>query len=238
MLPWHKISHVLAIVAVVVAELVDIFFPNLNLLSVSDNFLLFVLGLIVVADFAKPDLDKQRKFFDVVKSWPDFPEYAKDAHDIFIAGGSLDFLIQQHRDFLVKKAKAGCTVRLIIMDPKSPALEQVELWSSPNLPPGYYRDRICETIRFLKQMPGHEMIKVRLNQSIPSLAVVILDGNDSTGKIRVDIQPFQARSVERPVFELLPRGEDKQWYNMFYRQYSERLWEQAKEIALSDFPLN
>jgi hypothetical protein len=44
---WRNITHTLAVAAVAAAEIVDILVPQLNWLSISENFLLLVLGLIV-----------------------------------------------------------------------------------------------------------------------------------------------------------------------------------------------
>jgi hypothetical protein len=174
--------------------------------------------------------------FGTFLQWPPFNEYAKNACEILVVGGSLDNLTQLYGNFLVKKALDGCEVRLILMDPESPAIPQIELWSDPDLPQDYYRRAICRSLRHLAEIDKKRKVKIRLNPSIPALAVVILDGSQPHGRIRVDIQPFQAVTVERPVFELTHQGADLQWYNLFYRQYSEILWSVAKPVDLSDLP--
>lgn len=233
---WRNITHTLAVAAVAVAEIVDILVPQLNWLSISENFLLFVLGLIVANELIERVQSQPRKCLDVVDAWPSFNEYAKNAREIFIVGGSLDGLTERFAHFLVGKAVRGCHVRLVFMDPESPAIPCVEMWSDPNLPENYYRDAICHSLRRLAAIEGAQKLEIGLNPSIPALAVMILDGSQPHGRIRVDIQPFQATVVERPVFELTRRREDLQWYNLFYRLYYEELWSKAKPVDLSDLP--
>jgi hypothetical protein len=174
--------------------------------------------------------------FGTFLEWPPFNQYARDACEIFIAGGSLDNLIQLYGHYLVEKTADGCQVWLVLMDPESPAIPQVELWSDPDLPPDHYRRAICRSLRFLATVDRDRKLEIRLNPSIPALTVMILDGSRPNGRIRVDIQPFQAVSVERPVFELTRQGKDLRWYDLFYRQYSEILWSIAKPVDLSDLP--
>jgi hypothetical protein len=233
---WRNITHTLAVAAVAAAEIVDILVPQLNWLSISENFLLLVLGLIVTNELIERVQSQPRKCFDVLDAWPPFNEYAKNACEIFIAGGSLDGLTERFAHFLIKKAVRGCQVRLVFMDPESPAIPHVELWSDPNLPENYYRNAICLSLKRLAAIDGAHRLEVRLDPSIPALAVTILDGSQSNGRIRVDIQPFQATVLERPVFELTRQGEDLQWYNLFYRQYYEELWSRAKPVDLSNLP--
>jgi hypothetical protein len=174
--------------------------------------------------------------FGTFLQWPPFSQYARDAHEIFVAGGSLDNLTQLFGGFLVEKAKAGCQVRLVLMDPESPAIPQVERWSDPDLTKDYYRKAICRSLRCLERNDRDRKLKIRLNPSIPALTVMILDGSQPHGRIRVDIQPFQAVVEKRPVFELTRQGEDLRWYDLFYRQYSEKLWSRAKPVDLSNLP--
>jgi hypothetical protein len=175
--------------------------------------------------------------FGIFSDWPAFNQYTREACEIFVAGGSLDNLTQIFGPYLVRKAEDGCEVRLILMDPTSPAIPQVERWSDPEgLPKDYYRRAVCRSLKRLAHLDEDRKLKVRLDPSIPALTVLIVDGSHPHGKIRVDIQPFQATVDVRPVFELTRQQEDLQWYEMFYRQYSEKLWEMAKEVDLDDLP--
>ena len=172
--------------------------------------------------------------FGTFLQWPPFNQYARDACEIFVAGGSLDNLTQIFGFFLVEKAEAGCQVRLVLMDPESPAIRQVEIWSDPDLTAGYYRQAIRRSLQRLAEIDRGRKLEIGLNPSIPALAVMILNGSRPDGRIRVDIQPFQATVLERPVFELTRQGQDRVWYDMFYRQYSKKLWSMAKPVDLSE----
>ena len=174
--------------------------------------------------------------FDKLLAWPAFNKYAEGAQEIFVAGGSLDNLIQLYGKFLVERAEKGCEVRLILMDPESSAIPHVELWSSPDLPQDYYRRAICRSLRYLAECDKYRKLKVRVDPSIPALTVIILNGSQPHGRIRVDIQPFQTVVIERPIFELTRDSEDEEWYEIFYRQYSEMLWSLAKPVDVSNLP--
>lgn len=187
-----------------------------------------------------PPISRPQHRFRTFMEWPPFDQYAKDCCEIFVAGGSLDNLTQLYGPFLVGKAESGCDVKLVLMNHESKAISSVEIWSSPGIPEDYYRRAICRTLRHLSKLTrGRKFVgtfEVRLDPSIPALAVMILDGSKDSGRIRVDIQPFQAVAVERPVFELTRQGEDIKWFNMFYHQYAEKLWEIAKPVDLSNLP--
>lgn len=174
--------------------------------------------------------------FGTFLEWPALNEYAKEAKELFISGGSLDNLIQLYGNFLVNRANEGCMVQLVLMNPDSSAIPQIDLWSSPDLPKEYFRRAICRSLRHLRKIDKERKLKIRLDPSIPALTVMILNGSHADGKIRVDLQPFQAEAIERPVFELFQEGDDIKWYNMFLHQYSEVLWSMATPVDLDNLP--
>jgi hypothetical protein len=175
--------------------------------------------------------------FGIFSDWPPFDQYTEDACEIFVAGGSLDNLTQIFGPHLVRKAEDGCEVRLILMDPRSSAISQVELWSDPEgLSDDYYLRAICRSLRRLAHLDKYRKLEIKLNPSIPALTVLIVDGSQSHGKIRIDIQPFQSTVVQRPVFELTRCREDLRWYRLFYRQYYSKLWRIAQRVDLDDLP--
>jgi hypothetical protein len=228
-LQWSMAPLVVGVIAMPVVEVCSILVPDL--LSRGEQLLLLILGLVAT------DLLIER-----VRSSPPprfitdlgpFNEYTEGAREILVAGGSLDLLVGRWSDYLARKARAGCKVRLVLMDPNSGAMSCVERWAGKDLPAGLFRDAICNSLKRLARLDFGGNLEVKLNRSIPAVSVLIVDGSKPNGRMRVNLQPFQCAPDERPTFELRRQGEDERWYELFYQQYVIRLWQDAEEVDLS-----
>jgi hypothetical protein len=176
---------------------------------------------------------KQEKgpFLQVRADWVPFEKYARDAREISVSGGSLAQLVPRYREFFERKARSGCKLRFILLNPDSPALGAVAGWAAA--PADRFKMEIGLSLSHLRQIKdtGCE-IEVRLNDTIPALSVMIFDASKPHGRIRVDLQLYQCAPPRRPCFELTRAPydqEEEDLFQDFLAQY-ERLWDQSTPL--------
>jgi hypothetical protein len=176
---------------------------------------------------------KQNKgpLLQVSSSWAPFENYAKGAQEISVSGGSLAQLVPRYREFFEQRARSGCNLRFILLNPRSAALEAVAGWSAS--PPNRFRTEIEVSLSHLKQIKESGCkIEVRLNNTIPAVSVMMFDASKAYGRIRVDLQLYQCSPARRPWFELTHAPYDEQaedLFQSFLAQY-ERLWAQSTPV--------
>jgi hypothetical protein len=187
------------------------------------------LGYFERFEQALRDIKQERgPFLQVRSDWVPFEKYAKDAQEISVSGGSLAQLVPRYREFFEQKARCGCKLRFVLLNPDSAALEAVAGWAAA--PPGRFKTEIGVSLSHLKQIrdTGCE-IEVRLNNTIPALSVMIFDASKPHGRIQVDLQLFQCAPPRRPCFELThaPYDEEEEaLFQDFLTQY-ETMWAQS-----------
>jgi hypothetical protein len=161
--------------------------------------------------------------------WEDFERYAEAAKDISVSGGSLAQLVPRYKDFFGQKAKSGCKLRFILLDPNSATLEAVARWAGR--PAGRFKGEIETSLSYLGEIAAASRnIEIRLNKGIPAPTVMIFDASQSRGRIRVDLDLHQSTPARRLYFELTraPSDADKEsWYQSFLVQY-EKLWSDSE----------
>jgi len=151
---------------------------------------------------------------------PPLEEYLQGAKEFLVVGGSLAGLVPEYRDYF-REISNGCALRFVLFDPDSPALESVAKWVGTQ--PEIFRKEI-EIARSMLDIlkAGGANIEVRMSNAIPSLTVMVVDGSQPHGKIRVSVNPYGCPPARRPFFELT-RKEDERWYRLFHDRY-ECLW--------------
>ena len=163
---------------------------------------------------------------------PPLERYLEGAREFFVSGGSLAGLVPEYREFF-REISEKCDLRFILLNPDSPALDAVAKWADAQ--PERFRKEIEVTLLILGELIANGApLKVRLNNSIPALSVMIVDGSASHGKVRVGVNPHQCPPARRPFFELT-RREDERFYLLFYERY-EALWKQSEPWEVESQP--
>lgn len=171
----------------------------------------------------------EKPFLQIPVDWMPFEKYAKDAQEISVSGGTLAQLVPRYRDFFEQKARSGCKLRFILVNPDSAAIEAIARWAAA--PPDRAKKEIGVSLSHLKQLKKTGCdIEVRLNNSIPALTVMIFDASQTHGRIRVDLQLYQCSPARRPYFELTHAPFDEQEEDLFqnFLCQFETLWSQSE----------
>jgi hypothetical protein len=155
----------------------------------------------------------------------------KNAQEICFLGVSLKGIVSHHVDYLFSKAKEGCKIRFLFVDPVSPATNSV-----PELPADSSIDEVIASRRkdieivvgWLKPIVKTGNAEIRLTNIVPPYALTMIDPATDHGEIQVGMYVYKAISgaSERPHFTITMSNSEK-WYRFFKNQY-EKIWIDAK----------
>ena len=154
---------------------------------------------------------------------PSFQERGRAASEIVVVGISLITAVVPRLDFFEQKMKDGCTLRFLVLDPKSPA---VQIWNVISKVPNVQGD-IEQTLKLLEILIQMEQTskgkcEVRLSNVFLPFGIAAFDPSKDTGFMNVEMFAYKRTSGERPHF-LLRRTRDGKWFE-FYRSQYEQLW--------------
>jgi len=169
------------------------------------------------------------------KKLPDFDHYVQGASQIDLCGAVLTSTINRQLSNLREQLTQGSKIRILVVDPRSKALEMAEA-RSEDPSDNYYRARLDTTfhdLSFLHQIQtklgpsAKGSFEVRLIPYAPSFAIYSFDERLSTARLLVEVYPHVTGWGETPVFDLLP-GRDGKWYEYFVKQF-EHMWNRANK---------
>ena len=152
-----------------------------------------------------------------------FQERGQVALEINIVGISLITAIVPNLDFFEAKMKAGCKLKILLLDPKSPALE---VWRKTTKLPNPAGD-ISQTLNALEILVQLEKrykgkCEIRLSNVFLPCGLTIFDPNKETGSMTVETWAYKKLIGERPHF-ILTRAKDEKWFE-FYKSQFDELW--------------
>ena len=154
---------------------------------------------------------------------------ARQAKEILLCGYTLLHLVGTNTGLLEQRLKDGCRLRVLIIDPGSLAGELIRANESTGR---FSRD--AETVlaymtRLRKTVSSSKKgrLGVRLLNFVPSCSLIIIDGREPYGWMRVGIYPpaYKTRIEERVHFEL-SRDREEACFGRFLEQY-DKLWVDA-----------
>jgi hypothetical protein len=168
---------------------------------------------------------------------PSIDSHIEKATRIDLCGVTLSSIMRKQKTNLHGCLWAGCNIRLLIIDPDSPALEEADYRSDLGTVSTYRRalDTTFQDIEHLlrkwdSQRDDTETsmlgkLSVRLLPYLPPFGIRSFDANQPNGTLFVEIYPHRTPS-KSPTFELTAQN-DGEWYQYFVTQY-DRLWENAR----------
>ena len=235
-----SLKNAFILVTVISAILITIWGGLTQSLGLGDQVILTLLALLAVDTFierlgALKEISENVNFIrskiglkgflhDRSSEMPPLERYLEGAREFFVSGGSLAGLVPEYREFF-REISERCALRFVLFNPNSPALEAAANWAGA--PPERFKKEIEVTLLILGElMADGAPLEVRLNNSIPALSVMVVDGSAPHGKIRVDVNPHRCPPSRRPFFELT-RREDERFYPLFYQRY-QALWEESE----------
>lgn len=164
---------------------------------------------------------------------PDLDNYVQAANQIDLCGVVLTSAINRQLSNLREQLDQGAKIRILVIDPDSPALTTAGS-RSEEPSSSYYRAKLDTTFQDLAYLyqvqtkPGQTAkgsIEARLLSYPPSFAVYSFDTGRASARLIVEIYPHITGWGDPPIFDLLP-GRDGKWYAYFATQF-EYMWERA-----------
>lgn len=157
--------------------------------------------------------------------------------DILIVGITLYGLITNNRDLFERKIAAGCSFRFLLPAalPEENSIDHLANEAAIHNT-RYDLDRtfkeVVGLIEKTKTSRGKPKVELRVFDFIPTMGVMMLDGNKHSGSIRVELYPYRSRIDKRPALELRKGQKPDCLYNYIRARY-EQLWMDAQKYKES-----
>lgn len=167
---------------------------------------------------------------------PDIEPLLREANAIELCGVSLTSTINRQLSLIRDSLIDGKTVRLLIIDPRSIAVEMANARSEPR-DFGYFKKRLDASLSDITYLyekwqeytePGNEtsnLFEIRLIPYVPSFGIQIFHKAQAKGKMLVEMYPHHVGHGTPPVFTL-DEGDDAYWFHYFKDQFDE-IWKKS-----------
>lgn len=153
-----------------------------------------------------------------------FEVLLENIEHVDILGLSLVGVVTHYRSFLLTRARAGCKFRFILVDPNSYAVSSAVGFVEAD--EQYRKEEIQNSIRRLEPLLETGNAQLRFTSVAPCFSLVILDPDEPTGQVRVELYVYNVDVSDSPHF-ILTQDLDKKWYD-FFRQQFNKLWKDAR----------
>jgi hypothetical protein len=153
-----------------------------------------------------------------------FEARVANAQHVDILGLSLAGILTHYGNFILKKTRAGCKFRVLLVDPDSHAVSSAVGFLQENVK--HRQQEIRSLIRHLKPSIETGNAELKFTSVAPPYSILIIDPEESSGEVQVELYAYNAYASERPHF-VLTQTIDKHWYDFFRGQF-EHLWNDAR----------
>jgi hypothetical protein len=154
--------------------------------------------------------------------------------DIRMVGVTLSRTVRNHVVELEQRLLAGAVIRVALIEPGSDAVGEAARRSTIPDSPEIFENRLRPTIDLLSHLAARPgvlgRIEVRLLRFVPSFGLIMVDPDEVSGRIHVDIYSHRTAAPE-PVLALSPHREPR-WYGHFRREF-DRIWEHGRVADLT-----
>lgn len=170
---------------------------------------------------------------------PQLSSYIQRANQVDMCGVTLKNTLGKEYGTLRGRIQAGATIRVLLIDPESGAVEMSAQRSMNPQDLDYYRIHLDSSMRELAYLYKSEQenknfqkrgasgkISIRLLPYAPSFGLISIDAGQKDGIIFGEIYPHRLGFEHQPTFDLTPER-DQDWYDYFVKQF-EQMWESAK----------
>jgi hypothetical protein len=167
---------------------------------------------------------------------PSIRSQIRAAKEISLSGLSMFRFFPVFFADIEEALRTGATLRVLLTDPHSAAVEMASFRSEMNLTPEIERQRILGTMTFLahqiSQLPNTK-IEVRLCPYLPPYSITIINPADSNAKAycHARLLPFRSPSLKAPLIIPDP-NHDSLWFQFFESQF-QKLWDASSQETLA-----
>jgi hypothetical protein len=191
-----------------------------------------------VAELKKclPEHPSSEAFF---RKTPDLGPLIKAADQVDLCGVTLTTTINRHSAMLRTHLENGGKLRILLIDPKSKAIEMSAQRSLSVKDTEYYRERLKTTLRDIAYLIKYTQaanlskpkngkasgVEVRLLSYAPSFGISSFDTRKRKGILFIEMYSHKYGFNLSPTFQLTP-GNDGKWYRYFAGQFEE-MWKAA-----------
>jgi hypothetical protein len=239
----RNIEYYITLLFIFVILALDIF--NLASPDILTNITLATLALVVSTSLStREGLEEVSKKLKTNQSADDFFWKIKrsiesdisQAKYIGIGGAVLSRTLRDYSASLEDRLKVGAKVRVILMDPASTAPDQAVLRSKEISSRQFYIDTLRPTLERVGMLANvSEQIELGLLPYKPAFGIVLIDPDETHGRIIVEMYPHHSDSFA-PTFELRP-DRDPHWYKHFKEQF-DNLWNGCGQRQFSGVEVN
>jgi len=141
---------------------------------------------------------------------------------ISISGGSLFRLANEYRSLFENLARRGCRLSFLVTDPSSAAAEM--LWrtvayevSDADAYKGQLKSALTSLLAIQAKSP--ELVEVRVSTAAPPFSLVVVENEDGSAVIQVELYAFKLPARDRPTL-MLDKQRDPRLYSVFFDQFT------------------
>jgi hypothetical protein len=161
-----------------------------------------------------------------------FEKLLENTRKVDFLGVSLVGIVVHYEAFLVQKAKSGCKMRFLIIDPDSSTINVniVGFWDKN---PENRKADVRRSIRTIKHLANIGNVELRTTTvSIPySIIIKDKDTKFNQATVQVELYGYDVSPSELPHF-FITAADNEAWYAYFVQQY-ENLWKDGKPFDFS-----
>jgi hypothetical protein len=157
-------------------------------------------------------------------------EIFKDADRIEAVGTTLISFGTIYQALIHQRITQGCCARLVITNHVNKNVADIAAQKMPESPTrethmSQARTALMSLSGIAGQHSSGGSLEIKVLDTFPPFGLLIINGDQPNGRIRVELYPDNCPIAARPMFELFATR-DGEWYR-FFRQQFEILWQKA-----------
>lgn len=160
------------------------------------------------------------------------------ARSLDISGMSLLAIATSHHELLIEKARTGCRIRLMLLNPQNEGLMEMTASFVGSLVAETHRHEIHASLNTLTSDPAlfeSSLVEIRLSDYPLSHSHFIINGDAPQGEMRIELYMHRRRPSGTPGF-IIQKAHDPTWFDLFWQEFN-TLWKTATPYSLGGAPV-
>jgi hypothetical protein len=166
---------------------------------------------------------------------PSLTEQVSNAQSIDLCGMSQLAMATRYRGMLLERARSGCHVRLLMLDPQNKNLMKMMSPFVGTQSVEAHTIAIATSLNYLasdKELLDSGFVQVRVYSLPISHGLMIIDGSTLSGRIRVEIYANNAAPADCPGF-YIHKNKEPNLFNKFLTEF-EQIWSQSQPVEFAN----